>query len=72
MIDNPAGVGYSGGRRDYDVTHSDHSFRLDALKFIQMFFEDWPEIRGNQLYIAGISYGGIYAPHLAYEIHTFN
>jgi carboxypeptidase C (cathepsin A) len=37
-----------------------------------MFFEDWPEIRGNQLYIAGISYGGIYAPHLAYEIHTFN
>ncbi len=36
------------------------------------FYEDWPELRSNPLYVAGGSYGGIYAPRLAYAIHIHN
>ena len=45
---------------------------MDALSFMLSFYEDWPERRANPLYIAGGSYGGIYAPRLAYAIHSNN
>ena len=37
---------------------------------MKKFYEYWPELKRNPLYVAGISYGGIYAPRLAYAIHT--
>ena len=72
FLDNPAGVGYSYGRRIFDTVHNDHSFREDALAFLRQFYGDWAELRRNDLYIAGLSYGGIYAPWLAWGVHTLN
>jgi len=37
-----------------------------------LFYEDWPELRTNGLYVSGGSYGGIYAPRLAYAVHVHN
>jgi carboxypeptidase C (cathepsin A) len=34
------------------------------------FYEEWPELKRNPLYVGGLSYGGLYGPRLAYAIHT--
>ena len=69
FVDNPAGVGYSYAERLFDAVNNDHSFRRDILAFVKQFYSDWPSRRTNPLYIYGVSYGGIYAPHCAWEIH---
>jgi carboxypeptidase C (cathepsin A) len=45
---------------------------MDAISFIDQFYQGWEELRGNPLFIGGISYGGVYAPRLAYAIHLYN
>ncbi len=72
FIDNPVGVGYSTVRRDRELNHNDASFAKDALAFIKKFYQDYPEYLHNELYVTGISYGGIYAPLLTLEIHNYN
>ena len=42
------------------------------MSFIKQFYADWPELLSNPLFIAGGSYGGIYAPNLAWAIHSHN
>jgi carboxypeptidase C (cathepsin A) len=71
-LDNPAGVGYSYAGRNIDYIVNDQSFSLDAITFLLSFFQDWPELRSNPLFIAGHSYGGIYAPYLTWKIHLHN
>jgi len=71
-LDNTAGVGFSYGQTDRDLTHSDEDAARDAFSFFKQWSEDWPELRNNPLYIAGWSYGGIYAPSLALKIHSYN
>jgi carboxypeptidase C (cathepsin A) len=72
FIDNPAGVGYSYASRSIDDFHNDYSFSKDALSFMKQFYNDYSEFLDNPLYIAGASYGGIYAPSLAMTIHSYN
>jgi serine carboxypeptidase-like clade II len=72
FVDNPAGVGFSYAERIFDSANNDHSFRRDILTFVKQFYSYWPQRRANPLYIYGISYGGIYAPHCAWEIHQHN
>jgi carboxypeptidase C (cathepsin A) len=72
FLDNPAGVGYSYAERNFDSVNNDHSFRRDILSFVKQFYSFWPQRRSNPLYIYGISYGGLYAPHCAWEIHQHN
>jgi len=54
-IDNPAGVGYSYVSRDIEYTQTDLQVSMDAFSLLEQFFEDWPELRSNSLYIAGYS-----------------
>ena len=72
FIDNPAGVGFSYGKRNVDLLHNDISFRKDALAFILNFYSYWPKLVTNPLYIFGHSYGGTFAPTLAWAIHICN
>jgi cathepsin A (carboxypeptidase C) len=73
FLDNPAGVGFSyGARNGTDNKHTDLSARIDSMNFIMQFFADWPELKPNPLFIAGWSYGGVFAPNLAYAIHLHN
>ncbi|TNV72862.1 hypothetical protein FGO68_gene10118 [Halteria grandinella] len=72
VIDNPCGVGYSIGESGADYLHNDQSVAEDLYLTMARFYYDWPELRGNPLYLSGISYAGIYAPYLAYKIHIKN
>lgn len=65
-IDNPAGVGYSYVSRAIDYTQTDLQVSMDAFNMLEQFFAAWPELRSNTLFIAGHSYGGVYAPYLAW------
>ncbi len=71
-IDSPAGVGYSIANRTNDSVHNDLSATNDAFAALQSFFEAYPELRQNPLWVTGESYAGIYSPYLAYRIHTWN
>ncbi len=72
LIDNPAGAGYSTVKRDVELINNDASFAKDSLKFMQKFYNDFSEYLKNELYIGGVSYGGLYAPLLAYHLHNHN
>ena len=39
------------------------------MAFDSLFFEAWPEMKSRPVFIAGHSYGGVYAPYLAWQIH---
>ena len=72
FIDNPAGVGFSYAKRDVDYNTNDDSNNNDLLNFMFQFYSYWPTRTANPLYIFGISYGGMYAPMLAWGIHNSN
>jgi carboxypeptidase C (cathepsin A) len=72
FIDNPVGVGFSYAARDVDIKNNDISYRRDILKFMLTFYQYAPALASNPLYIYGISYGGVFAPTLAYAIHLHN
>ncbi len=65
-IESPAGVGYSLGTTEADLNHTDMSQSLDTFAAIKDFYNNWPELLENDLYISGESYGGIYVPYLTW------
>jgi carboxypeptidase C (cathepsin A) len=69
FIDIPAGVGYSTADRKKDYFGNDHHFGREGLIFLTQFYKDYPEYLQNKLFIAGVDYGGIFAPLLALKIH---
>lgn len=71
-IESPAGVGFSYAETDDDRQFNDHTQSVDTFAAIRDFYEHWPELLQNQLYITGESYAGIYAPFLALQIHEWN
>jgi carboxypeptidase C (cathepsin A) len=72
FLDNPAGVGFSFAGTPQDLHNNDLSTSKDNFFFMEQFYQDWPELLSNPLYIGGNSYGGIYAPFLAYQLHSHN
>lgn len=71
-IESPAGVGYSIGVNPEDRIHNDMTQSKDALAAMKDFYSGFPEFLNNPLYISGESYGGIYVPYLAWQIHQHN
>jgi len=71
-LEAPAGVGYSYSNTTADYFTNDNKTAEDNYQFLINFFESYPEFAGNDFYIAGESYAGIYVPTLAYYVHMMN
>ena len=66
-LESPAGVGFSyGDSGDYD--HDEKGVRDDMYHFLTAFFAAHPEYATNDFFVFGESYGGHYAPNVAYRI----
>jgi len=65
-IEAPAGVGFSTASGPEDHAQNDMSQSDDLFKAVVQFFALYPERVGNDLYLSGESYAGIYIPYLAW------
>ncbi|BFZ06703.1 hypothetical protein BsWGS_09742 [Bradybaena similaris] len=63
-LEAPAGVGFSYSDNANYTTDDDDTARNNHLA-LQNFFKKFPEYQGNELYLTGESYAGIYVPTLA-------
>ena len=71
-VDNPVGTGFSYAEN----TEAYHS-RLedsteDLYRFLQQFYQMFPELQSCKFFAFGESYAGKYVPSLAYRIHQEN
>uniref|UniRef100_A0A7C9EXE1 Carboxypeptidase n=1 Tax=Opuntia streptacantha TaxID=393608 RepID=A0A7C9EXE1_OPUST len=73
FLDSPAGVGFSYSNTSSDLhTNGDKRTAQDNLKFLLGWFEQFPQYKGRDFYIAGESYGGHYVPQLSQAIVRHN
>ena len=72
FIEAPAGVGFSYCSTAAGCQHTDTTTANDNLNAIISFFAAYPELQGNDFFIAGESYAGVYVPSLAYAIYNYN
>ena len=73
-LESPAGVGFSTLEPKNQSFYSDMSTSQDAFMALEqwmneVFPEYGPEGYNSPLFIAGESYGGIYAPYLTWQIY---
>lgn len=71
-LESPAGVGYSIGNLTSDLETNDIKTGNDVRKALYAWFEKFPEYLPNDFFVSGESYGGIYVPYAAWEIHQHN
>ena len=69
-VENPAGVGFNLGYRGEYL--NDDIAGDQETAFVVNFFKAYPELLNHDLYITGESYGGIYVPFLANNLHNRN
>jgi len=69
FIDSPAGTGYSMSIDNYGPNTATAAAD-DLHEFLRNFFHEFEELRNVPIYIWGESYGGKYAPALAYKIYN--
>ncbi|KAG8342305.1 putative Serine carboxypeptidase [Trypanosoma vivax] len=70
-VDQPAGVGFSyASKNEYDSNETQVSD--DMYHFVQAFFNAHSNLRKNDFFVVGESYGGHYAPATAYRINEAN
>eukprot|EP01125_Pyxidicula_operculata_P016417 TRINITY_DN5648_c0_g1_i1.p1 TRINITY_DN5648_c0_g1~~TRINITY_DN5648_c0_g1_i1.p1 ORF type:complete len:454 (-),score=97.58 TRINITY_DN5648_c0_g1_i1:85-1446(-) len=71
-IDNPVGVGYSFTDSQAGYSTDQTQIASNLYSALLQFFVIFPELSHNPLYVMGESYGGKYAPSLAYYIAQQN
>lgn len=75
ILESPAGVGYSycaAMKAGGNCNNTDISTAKAARAALQDFFKTkFPELRGNDFFITGESYAGVYIPTLTYEVLEF-
>jgi len=71
-LDSPCGVGLSYSTNPNDYNTDDKITAHDSCNFLQYFFSQFPEFQGNDFYISGESYAGIYVPTLAQQVFLYN
>jgi vitellogenic carboxypeptidase-like protein len=70
FIDNPVGTGFSFTNSDNGYAKNQDDVATNLYSALLQFYELFPDLKGNDLYLTGESYAGKYIPALAYKIHT--
>jgi len=68
-IDNPVGAGFSYTNNPAGYATNQVDVGTNLFSAVKQFFQLFPELRLNRFYVAGESYGGKYAPAIAYAIY---
>jgi serine carboxypeptidase-like clade I len=71
ILESPFGVGYSYCKAMYEGEACENTDRSTAKAnriALQKFFQKFPELASNKLYLTGESYAGVYIPTLAQEL----
>jgi hypothetical protein len=68
-IEGPAGVGFSLG---VESDPSDNSTQNEYFRALMRFYEKFPELKDQRMYLTGYGYAGITAPKLALGIFEHN
>jgi carboxypeptidase C (cathepsin A) len=63
-LEAPAGVGFSYASNAY-IRTNDTQTAKDNMAGLRLFFDKFPSYLGNDFYLSGESYAGIYIPMLA-------
>jgi carboxypeptidase C (cathepsin A) len=72
-IESPGGVGFSVCADETDCHFDDDITADDNLVALLDFFENkFPEYQGNDLFVSGESYAGIYVPYVSERIDAYN
>ncbi|KAK3909497.1 Venom serine carboxypeptidase [Frankliniella fusca] len=71
-VDSPAGTGYSFASSPRGLAASSEQAGRDLLAALRQFYQLFPQLRGNELFIAGEAYAGKYVPALGMAIHAAN
>jgi len=66
-VDQPAGTGFSTAKVGGYV-HGEELMADELYTFLEGWFELFPEFKGREFHIIAESYGGHYAPSIAYKI----
>ncbi|CAN7997176.1 unnamed protein product, partial [Ixodes hexagonus] len=69
-VDNPVGPGFSFTEKEEGYAKDQTDVGRDMLETLQQFFTLFQEFAGNEFYVSGESFGGKFAPAVAYAIHT--
>lgn len=67
-IDNPVGTGFSFTDNDKGYARTQDDVADNLYSALQQFFQLFPHLRGNLLYLTGESYAGKYIPVLASKL----
>ncbi len=65
-IEQPVGVGYTHGS---PKPQDEDEVAADFYRFLQNFFDIFPKMRKQRLFLVGESYAGMYVPSMAHYIH---
>ena len=69
-LTHPTGVGFSHSDGDRANAHTDESDGVDNARFLRQWFAAYPEYLGNDFWLTGESYAGIYIPLTAEQVTT--
>ncbi|XXG39375.1 hypothetical protein AAC387_Pa01g0349 [Persea americana] len=72
FVDSPAGAGWSYSNTTSDYNTGDASTAKDMYVFLLRWYEKFPEFKSRDLFLAGESYAGHYAPPLAIVLLNHN
>ncbi len=72
-FESPPGVGFSEtGPLQNNTQTNDTVTADDNMAALVVFFSLFPELKPNEFFISGESYGGIYVPYLASKVLKYN
>lgn len=68
-LDNPVGTGFSFAKGIECYSTNQSHITKNAVNALEQFFELFPELKDNQFFLTGESYGGKYVPSIGNAIH---